>query len=98
MTGLQIEVIKTAVEEMFRKDHFSICTIDACLKITGGVPDAKAYNMLRALHCVEFRSMSTRLRLELPRLIQLVIESRPMNCVELFSETIEVGQRKAIGQ
>lgn len=100
MTGLQIEVIRTAVEEMFRKGHFSICTIDQCLKITGGVPDRKAYDMLHALHCVEFKSMSPRLRLELPRLVQLVIESRPMNCVELFTDKpIEIGtERKAIGE
>lgn len=78
MNGIQIEVIRTALAAMFDKGHFDICTIDACLKISGGIPNKKDYDLLRALHCIDYKRMSQSLRLELPRLVQRVIESRPM--------------------
>lgn len=83
MTSLQIEVARTAIDEMFRGGHFSICVIDNILKLTGGVPRGQDYDTLRLLHCVDFKRMPPNVRIELPRLIQRVIESSPITC-EIF--------------
>lgn len=73
---------------MLTNGHFNICTVDSILKLTGGIPPREAYDALRALHCVEYRHMSQRLRLELPRLLQIVLESEPIR-YEIGMEPIE---------
>lgn len=78
LTNFQSEAIKAALTAMFEKGWFDICTIDSVLKVTGGIPSKKDYEALRLLHCVHFRDMPTKLRLELPRVLQLVVESQPM--------------------
>lgn len=84
MNALQIEIAKTAIAKMFADGHFSICVIDNILKMSGGIPPKREYDMLHVLHCVKFMSMSPRLRLELPRLIQIVVESPPMMPLEVW--------------
>ena len=78
ITQIQVEIIRTALANMYAQGFFSICVVDNILKVTGGVPDGKLYDTLRLLHCVNFRDMPKNVRLELPRLIQLVVESPPM--------------------
>lgn len=78
MNALEMEVVKAAINKMMTEGHFSICTIDACLKLTGGIPPEREYQILRTLHCVDYEAMSPRLRIELPRLIQIVLESQPL--------------------
>lgn len=80
---LQMECIRTALRVMWDKGYFDICTIDNILKVTGGIPDRKNYDALRLLHCVHFKDMSRNLRLELPRMVQLVVESEPMPTLTL---------------
>jgi hypothetical protein len=79
MKGLEIEAARAAVNKMLSQGHFSICTIDQILRMTGGVPPKREYEILRTLHCVDYKDMSQRLRIELPRLIQLVLESQPIH-------------------
>lgn len=79
-----LDAARAAIAKMFESGHFSICTIDQILKMTGGIPPKHEYEVLRTLHCVEFKSMSQRLRLELPRLLQIVLESQPVH-FELFA-------------
>lgn len=78
MTALQVEIIRTALANMYAQGFFSICVVDNILKLTGGVPERQHYDTLRLLHCINFRDMPKNVRLELPRLIQLVVESPPM--------------------
>lgn len=54
--------VEAALKKMFEGSHFSICTIDICLKITGCIPETRAYNALHALHCVHFSDMTQELR------------------------------------
>ena len=70
MTTLHELTCVTAINEMFRKGHFSICTIDALITMLGVIPDRKAYEILRVLHCVDFKSMPRELQQEIPRLIR----------------------------
>ena len=62
MENLEKEVIKTALKKMFKENHFSICTIDKCLKISNTIPDKSVYNNMSALHCVSYSEMSEDLR------------------------------------
>ena len=62
MENLEKEVIKTALKKMFKESHFSICTIDKCLKISNTIPDKSIYNNMSALHCVYYSEMSEDLR------------------------------------
>lgn len=91
------EVAQAAINKMLGEGHFSICTIDSILKLTGGIPPQREYDMLRALHCVDFKAMSPRLRVELPRLMQVVLEGPPIvyqigspqegpNCIDAAAE------------
>lgn len=78
MTFLEQEAAKAAITKMMAGGHFSICVIDQILKMSGGVPPRKEYEILRTLHCVDFKDMSPQLRIELPRILQLVLESQPI--------------------
>ena len=62
MGNLEKEVIKTALKKMFKENHFNICTIDKCLKISNTIPDKSVYNNMSALHCVNYSEMSNDLR------------------------------------
>jgi hypothetical protein len=78
LTELQIEVCKAALKKMQAEGHFSICVVNDILKITGGVPLKEDYEALRLLHCVNFRDMSPRLRMEFPALLKRVLEAPGM--------------------
>ncbi len=56
------QAVMLALKKMFEGSHFSICTVDDCLKITGAIPPRKEYNALRALHCVDWADMAPDFR------------------------------------
>lgn len=62
MENLEKEVLKTALRKMFKDGHFSICTIDKCLKLSNTIADKKIYESMSALHCVKYSDMSEDLR------------------------------------
>ena len=64
----------TTLNNMLKARHFDICVIDSVIKILGTVPDSRAYNILRPLHCVNYMDMPRELRDELPSLIERCIE------------------------
>lgn len=47
-----------------------ICTIKECVKVLGVIPDARALELLHALHCVHFKDMPKELLEQLPDLIE----------------------------
>jgi len=62
MTEIEKMVITTALRKMFTGNHFSICTVDHCLKIAGAIAPKADYNALSALHCIEWSEMPPELR------------------------------------
>jgi len=52
----------TALRVMFEGSHFSICTVDKCMKLSGCIANPKDYQALHALHCVDFAEMTQELR------------------------------------
>jgi hypothetical protein len=45
--------LRLALKYLFERACFSICTIDDCLKLTGCLPKAEVYKIMRVLHCVQ---------------------------------------------
>jgi hypothetical protein len=75
MNAIEILVAKTALKKMMEQGYFCICTIDKVLKITGGIPGPRDYQMLSALHCIHYKDMPPALLKELPNIIRRVVES-----------------------
>lgn len=47
------------LEHMFKdKSFFSICTVDACIKVLEPTFNQRDYEALRALHCMDWSSMT----------------------------------------
>lgn len=78
MSDFQAEACRLALKKMMDGGHFSICTLDEVLKVTGGVPNSDDYRALRLLHCVDFKDFSPRMRMEFPALLQRVLSSPGM--------------------
>ena len=78
VAAIDVEIIRVKLKTMMAGGHLSICVVDELLKLTGGIPDARTYNRLRALHCVNFKDMTPALRIEIPRMLQLVLEAPPI--------------------
>jgi len=75
MNEIQKMACQAALEKMIRDGYVCICTIDKILKITGGIPDRKDYEVLHVLHCVHFREMPKDLLRGLPVILARVIGS-----------------------
>lgn len=65
--------VLTALNNMMRGKHFSICTVDEAVKTLNTVPDARALAILRPLHCVNWSDMPPELYSAVPQLIERCI-------------------------
>lgn len=73
MNEIQKMAAQAAMTNMLKKSYFSISTIDSILAMTNGKPNQDDYNILRALHCVNYGDMPPELLRGLPVLIQRVV-------------------------
>lgn len=64
---------------MLEKGHFDICTIRDVCKIIGAEPKGKAFDMLDALHCVNYNKMQPTVRAALPELMREVFGTPAMD-------------------
>ena len=58
----QLTALKLALKRMFQSSHFSICTIESCLKLTGAIPNKEVYKIMHTVHCVDFKEMDADFR------------------------------------
>lgn len=65
--------VLSALNKMMRSTHFNICTVDAAVQALHTVPDARAYSILRPLHCVNWSDMAPELYAAVPQLIERCI-------------------------
>ena len=72
---IQKMAARAALDKMLMDGYLCICTIDNILKMTGGIPNAKDYEILHLLHCVRFSNMQPELLRGLPVIIQRVLNS-----------------------
>lgn len=93
MDNIQEMAAMTALNDMFKRGHFSICTIDSIAKMANVNPKGRAYDILHTLHCVDFDKMPKELREEVPNMIRECLSLSPIYEFEhLKRETIVVGQ------
>ena len=62
-------MVRQAIQNLFEKGHFSICTLDEVIQLVGARQGGDAYRLLRALHCVDFGKMDPELRARIPHLV-----------------------------
>lgn len=67
-----------ALNNMFAKGWFDICTIDSVAKMLGIDPKGEAYDILRPLHCINFNVMPALLREQVPELIKASLGVQPV--------------------
>lgn len=75
MDELQTAAANTALQKMFKGNHFDICTIRKILDITGGQPTSYDMGVLGLLHCVDYADMLPEVRAELPNVLGRVLGS-----------------------
>lgn len=62
-----------SLNEMMRGGKFYISTVTEVAKALGAVPDARAMDILRPLHCMDISRMPPELQAALPKLIERCI-------------------------
>lgn len=70
MNDLKQMAALTALNNMFQKGWFDICTVKDVAKMLNVNPECEALKVLAPLHCVHFDVMPTQLRDSIPGLIQ----------------------------
>jgi len=78
MNDIQHMVALTALNNLLREKHFSICTLDRVAEMLGVQPQAEAYRTLRPLHCIDYAVMPQELRNKIPDLIRECLGIIPM--------------------
>ena len=73
-TNEQIALL--ALNQMFQKGYFDICTLDKVIDLLGVVPEREVYAQLRVLHCVDWKVMPTSLYNEVPNMIKRCLGDR----------------------
>jgi len=71
--------VMTALNEMLRSSHFSICTVDRCAEILEiPMKGNPSYRILSALHCIDYARIPQPLRGQIPELIKQCLGVEPM--------------------
>lgn len=73
MDEVQRMAAHAALDKMIREGYVNICTIDKILRMTGGIPSRRDYEILSMLHCINFRDIQPELLQRLPGLIKGVL-------------------------
>lgn len=69
------ETATAVLNEMMRGSFFSICDLNKAARLLGVEPSGEAMEILRKLHCVEWRLMPPTLRESIPALISEVLST-----------------------
>jgi hypothetical protein len=85
-------VVATATKELFESKHFSICAVRKIAEIVGASRKGPAWDLLDALHCIDYASMPIELRESIPLLVNEILISKKtiinQTCVAL--EGVEI--------
>ena len=74
-TTMRQLVVQTAAQKLFTEKHFSICTLRDIATLTHARQSGPAWDMLHALHCVDYNKMPPELRAQIPALVNEVLTS-----------------------
>jgi len=78
ITNRDMVIVDHSIAKMFKDSHFSICTIDKCMKVLNVKPEQKVYNQLSALHCVDYSDMSDELLKEVQNMVREIFNVKRM--------------------
>jgi hypothetical protein len=62
-------VVLTATKKLFTNSYFSICKLNDIVSLVGAPEKGPAWELLHALHCVDFADMPPTLRNAIPHLV-----------------------------
>jgi hypothetical protein len=65
---------RSSINNMLKSNHFSICAVDKVADMYGQKAGGEAYQILSALHCVDYSEMEEELRAEIPAMIALSLQ------------------------
>ena len=87
----------TAVNEQLRKGHWSICCIDRAAALLNVNARGEAYNILHAMHCVDYDKMPAELRASIPDLIKQSLGIDPVYQFQLMQkEVIDISPARRV--
>ena len=69
-------VVATATKNLFERKHFSICDVQKIAEIVGAQKKGPAWDLLDALHCIDYAAMPTELRESIPLLVNEILISK----------------------
>lgn len=78
MQNLKELAAMTALNEQLRKDHWSICCIDRAAQLLNVNARGEAYDILHALHCIDYDKMPSELRASIPDLVKQCLGIDPV--------------------
>ena len=91
---LKHATVLAALNDMVRRGHFNVCTLDRCADILGlQLKGSEQYKLLSALHCVDFAAMPPNVRTALPGWIR---ECLNLESVAPFEAAINPSPRKTL--
>lgn len=98
LTALERGALRAALLKLTKdSSYFDITTFDQMCKVYGALPDRRAYNALRLLHCVSWRDMDADTRREAMRAIAQTFTSDAVlidMMAEVFSEPTKTAEEK----
>lgn len=69
-------VVLTAMKKLFDSQHFSICVVKDIADLIGAPKRGPAWDMLSALHCIDYASMPIELRESIPHLVNECLKAK----------------------
>ncbi len=97
MQHLKEMAAMTALNEQLRAKHWSICVIDRAAALLEVNARGEAYDILHALHCIDYQKMPLELRDSIPDLIKQCLGITPVYQFQTMQpEVIDVTPAKKL--
>lgn len=88
LSDFQERALAVGVAKLLTGNHFSICDLDTLLKVVGKPAGGRDYEALRALHCVDWRTMGEPLAAQV-REKCLELLGLPPQCINVVAEVVQ---------
>lgn len=85
---MKMLVAKTSIQSLFSKSYFSICSVDTLMKLNNVTlceETQEVYDLLRALHCVDYGQMPRELVNSLPAAVMSLVYPELVSEKEVFA-------------
>jgi hypothetical protein len=86
MDDLNVLAAKAAIGKMITDGYFSISAVDKAMKLLGCPRGGNEYDILSAIHCVNFRDLDPALYAAIPGLLNIVLRNDAIDWGCVFRE------------